>query len=69
VGGGECAHGFLAAGLVDEIVLTIIPVLLGEGRPLFLQHPAAAELVRRETRVFPDGLVQLRYTVRAAGRR
>jgi dihydrofolate reductase len=69
VGGGESAHGFLAAGLVDEFVVTFVPVLLGEGLPLFLPHPAETKLVLRGTRIISDGLVQLRYTVRAARRR
>jgi len=66
VGGGESAHTFFAAGLVDEIILTIIPVLLGEGRPLFLPHPAATTLRLRGSRAFPDGLVQLHYERPAA---
>ena len=65
VGGGESAHACLAAGLVDEIILTIIPVLLGEGRPLFLPHARMARLTLRHTRAFPDGLIQLQYAVSA----
>jgi len=63
VGGGESAHAWFAGGLVNEIVLTIIPMLLGEGRPLFLPTPAGATLFLRQTRSFPDGLVQLQYGV------
>ncbi len=62
VGGGESAHAFFAAGAVDEIILTIVPILLGEGRPLFLQPRESAGLKLRDTRVFPDGLVRLHYT-------
>ena len=70
VGGGESAHAWFAAGAVDEIILTIIPVLLGEGRPLFLPQPEATGWRLRASRVFPDGLVQLHYTVKAEpGRR
>jgi dihydrofolate reductase len=64
VGGGESAHACFAAGVVDEIVLTVIPVLLGEGLPVFLPRPTGAQLRLRGTRVFPDGLVQLHYGTR-----
>ncbi|WP_244931563.1 dihydrofolate reductase family protein [Nocardioides sp. W7] len=37
VGGGDLAAQFAAAGLLDEIVLSIAPVTLGAGRPLFTQ--------------------------------
>lgn len=35
VGGGELLHTLLKAGLVDEIILTVAPVVLGRGVPLF----------------------------------
>ncbi len=35
MGGGELAHSFIAAGLVDEIGLNIHPILLGSGVPVF----------------------------------
>jgi len=71
VGGGESAQTCFAAGVVDEIILTIVPILLGEGRPLFLPRPATTPLRLRETVSFPDGLVQLHYDVvrPASGRR
>ena len=66
VGGGESAHACFAAGVVDEIILTIVPLLLGAGRPLFLPQPESTRLRLRASRIFPDGLVQLHY---AAGPR
>lgn len=61
VGGGESAHAWFAAGVVDEIILTIIPVLLGEGLPLFLPAPESTGWRLRDSRIFPEGLVQLHY--------
>lgn len=46
-GGGQTASTFLEAGLVDRIELTTVPVVLGEGKPLFpgAHGPATFELV------------------------
>jgi dihydrofolate reductase len=69
VGGGESAQTCFAAGVVDEIILTIVPLLLGEGRPLFLPRVAGTPLELRDTHTFPDGLVQLHYEVQHPARR
>jgi dihydrofolate reductase len=63
VGGGESAQACFAAGMVDEIILTVVPVLLGTGRPLFLPREHSNQLLLRGERSFADGLVQLRYEV------
>ncbi len=63
VGGGESAHACFAAGMVDEIILTVVPVLLGAGRPLFLPRENSNRLALRSECSFPDGLVQLTYDV------
>jgi len=61
--GGATIRGFLTEGLVDEITITTIPVLLGEGRPLFgpLKHDVALELI--ESQSFDFGFVQSKYSV------
>jgi dihydrofolate reductase len=63
VGGGESAHACFEAGVVDEIVLTQVPVLLGDGLPLFLSRDTSDNLSLQDSHVFPDGLVQLTYAV------
>lgn len=65
VGGGEVARACLETRLVDEIVLTLIPVVLGGGRPLFLRVPRARRFRLHRCRVLPDGLVQLHYVAAA----
>jgi dihydrofolate reductase len=51
-----------AGGLIDEIVLSIAPVILGDGIRLFGKTDAPIELSLREIRTFDKGLVQLFYT-------
>jgi len=63
VDGGATIRSFLNEGLVQDMVITRIPVLLGSGLPLF--GPTKADICLRhlETRSFPSGLVQSRYAV------
>ena len=60
-GGAEIIAACLAGGVVDEIILTTVPVLLGEGIRLFPETSWATRLVLQDTRAFADGLVQQRY--------
>jgi dihydrofolate reductase len=63
IDGGNTVQRFLRAGLIGELTITTVPVLIGEGIPLFgpLEHDI--RLVHLETRQFADGLVQSRYRV------
>ena len=61
VDGGEVIRQFLAAGLVDDLTLSVVPVLLGDGIPLFRAGGPEQRLALIEGRTFPSGLVQLRY--------
>jgi len=63
VDGGDTIQRFLRAGLVDRLVVTRIPVLIGEGIPLFGSLPRDVRLRHVATRSFPSGLVQSEYTV------
>jgi dihydrofolate reductase len=64
IDGGQTIQTFLRAGLVDELVLTRMPVLIGDGLPLFGPLPADVQLVHRRTVATDGGLVQSRYRVR-----
>jgi dihydrofolate reductase len=63
VDGGITIQRFLDAGLIQRVIITRIPVLLGDGIPLFgpLRHDIRLEHVR--TRAFPSGMVQSEYVV------
>ena len=61
VDGGSIIRQFIAAGLIDDLTVSVIPILLGEGLPLFgtIGHDLRLKLIR--TKAFESGLVQLTY--------
>lgn len=61
VDGGKTVQAFIAAGLIDEITITRIPVLLGAGIPLFGPVDADVPLGHVTTMAFPSGVVQSTY--------
>jgi dihydrofolate reductase len=63
VDGGITIQGFLRAGLVQRLVITRVPVLIGDGIPLFGSLPRDVRLRHVMTRHFPSGLVQSEYQV------
>ena len=69
VDGGRTVQGFLSAGLVDELIVSRLPVLIGRGIPLFGPLPADVRLDHVQTRSFPGGVVQSKYKVKRARKR
>jgi dihydrofolate reductase len=61
--GGRLITACLEAGLVDELTLTRLPILLGDGLPLFGRMRRSVRLRHEGTRTFGSGLVQSRYAV------
>jgi len=61
--GGVTIQRFLAEGLVDELTITRIPVLLGQGLPLFGPLGKDVRLDHVETRAFDNGFVQSKYRI------
>jgi len=61
MGGGELARDFLKADLVDELYLGIVPVLLGEGIPLFPSGFPQRNFALVENKTYSKGLIALRY--------
>jgi dihydrofolate reductase len=63
VDGGVTIQRFLRAGLVQRLIITRVPVLIGDGIPLFSTLPRDIRLRHIATRHFPSGLVQSEYHV------
>jgi len=63
VDGGVTIQEFLRAGLIDRMIITRVPVLIGEGIPLFGTLPHDVQLRHLATRHYPSGLVQTEYEV------
>jgi len=61
--GGVTIQRFLAAGCVDRLVITRVPVLIGAGIPLFGPTPRDIWLRHLATRSYTGGLVQSEYEV------
>jgi dihydrofolate reductase len=67
IDGGLTIQGFLRAGLIDRLIITRVPVLIGAGIPLFGHLLADVPLQHLATRTFASGLVQSEYQI-AGGR-
>ena len=63
MGGGGVIASFLDAGGIDEIIMTMVPVLIGEGIPLIASKHRHVHLKLLSSRPFDDGVVQLHYAV------
>ncbi len=62
VGGGKLASDFADEGLLDDLLLTVVPVVLGAGHPLFSRAlPKPMRLTQAKT--LHRSLVELRYTL------
>ena len=63
VDGGKIIQSFLRERLIDDLVITQVPVLLGGGRTLFGSLESDVSLKHVDTKIFPSGLVQSKYRV------
>ncbi|WP_013320380.1 dihydrofolate reductase family protein [Gloeothece verrucosa] len=67
VGGGQMNTLFLNANLLDEIIISIHPVILGEGIPLFAGNPQEKKLQLIKHQSFESGLIQITYKIKGDG--
>ena len=64
MGGAGIIASFLDAGEIDEFMIHVIPTLIGEGIPLIAPGRRTVPLKLISSTKFPDGVVELHYTVR-----
>lgn len=69
IDGGQVIQSFLRAGLIQRLIVTRVPVLIGQGIPLFGALPRDVHLRAVKTKQYQGGLVQTEYQVVPAGAR
>lgn len=62
-GGASLTTSLLNNGLVDELWLSVHPILLGKGKPLFQNIDGRIKLILTESKTYTSGLVSLKYDV------
>lgn len=60
-GGADLAESFFKAGLIDEMLLAVHPLLLGRGKSLFPHMDARMKYTLKDSKTYSTGLVQLLY--------
>ena len=63
MGGGDLIASFLDVQAIDEFVVSVVPVFIGDGIPLIARRPRLTQLKLQSVERFDDGLVQLHYEV------
>ena len=63
VDGGITIQAFLREGLIQRLIITRVPVLIGQGIPLFGSLPKDIRLEHVQTQAYPSGLVKTEYRV------
>lgn len=65
IDGGITIQRFLAAGLIHDLTITVIPVLIGNGKPLFGDLTTDIELKHITTKIYDFGFIQSNYQVKS----
>jgi len=63
IDGGETITSFIELGLINEMTITQVPVLLGDGVPFFGNLNRHVSLEKPEVLAFPNDFIQVKYTV------
>ena len=63
MGGGDVIASFLDEQAIDEFVVSVVPVFIGDGIPLIARRHRHVPLTLQSVERFEDGVVQLHYSV------
>ena len=63
MGGGEIIASFLDEHAIDEFVISVVPLFIGDGIPLIARRHRHVPLELQSVERFEDGLVQLHYRI------
>lgn len=63
MGGGGVIASFLDEGQIDEFIIHVIPIFIGEGIPLLEARHRSVPLTLTSSRSYPDGVVRLHYSI------
>ncbi len=63
VGGGQLINAFIQNGLLDQMIISIVPKIIGDGIPLFPKNTLETEWKLVDTQMFETGLVNLTYEI------
>ena len=66
MGGSEIIGSFLDEAAIDEFIITVVPIFIGEGIPLLAPRHREVTLRLLGVQQFPDGVVQLHYNVQGS---
>jgi dihydrofolate reductase len=61
IDGGRTVQSFIDEDLIDEMIITVIPVLLGEGIPLFGNNGHRKHFELKASKIYLNQIVQLHY--------
>ncbi|MBB2148176.1 dihydrofolate reductase family protein [Pedobacter gandavensis] len=65
-GGAELSDTLMKEGLVDELWLSVHPIILGRGKPLFCEQNSRTKLTLLNSKTYETGLVSLSYSINKA---
>lgn len=68
MGGGEIIASFLDDDAIDEFIISVVPIFIGDGIPLIAPRHREVPLKLRSVTPFPDGVVQVHYDLRTKRR-
>jgi dihydrofolate reductase len=63
MGGGEIIASFLDERAIDDLIISVVPTVIGDGVPLIARRHRNVLLRLKSAKPFPDGVVQLHYGV------